>query len=50
MFILNIAKIATSKNLLKMLGSNVNDKAEPFKFIVVYDVITAHVLWRELLS
>ena len=43
LFIVNIAKIATSKNLLKMLGNNVNDKASPFKLILVYDVITAHV-------
>ena len=39
LFILNIAKIATNKNLLKMLGNNVNDKASPFKLILVYDVI-----------
>ena len=50
LFILNIAKIATSKNLLKMLGNNVNDKASPFALILVYDVITAHVSWREFLS
>ena len=45
-FILNIAKIATSKNLLKLLGNNVNDNASPFKLILVYDVITAHLSWR----
>ena len=50
LFMLNIAKIATSKNLLKMVGSNVNDKSSPFKLILVYDVITAHVSWREFLS
>ena len=50
LFILNIAKIATSKNLLKMLGNNVNEKASPFKLILVYDVIMAHVSWREFLS
>ena len=43
LFILNIAKIATSKNLLKMLGNNVNDKAGPFKFILVSDAIPAYV-------
>ena len=47
---LNIAKIVTSKNLLKMLGNNLNDKASPFKLILVYDVITAYVSWREFLS
>ena len=50
LFILNIDKIGTSKNLLKLLGNNVNDKASPFKLILVYDVITAHVLRREFLS
>ena len=50
LFILNVAEIATSKNLPKMLGNNVNDKAIPYKLIPVYDVITAHVLWREFLS
>ena len=50
MFILNIAKIATSKNLLKMLGDDVNDKASPFKLVLVYDVITAYVSWWEFLS
>ena len=50
LFILNIDKIATSKNLLKLLGNNVNDKADPFKLILVYDVIMAHVLRREFLS
>ena len=50
LFILNIAEIATSKNLLKMLGNNLNDKASPFKLILVYDVITGHVSWREFLS
>ena len=50
LFILNIAKIATSKNLLKMLGNNVNDKTSRFKLILVYDVITAHVSWRGFLS
>ena len=50
LFILNIAKIATSKNLLKMLGNNVTDKASSFKLFLVYDVITAHVSWREFVS
>ena len=50
LFILNIAEIATSNNLLKMLDNNVNDKASPFKLIMVYDVITAHVSRREFLS
>ena len=34
LFILNTAKIATSKNLLKMLGNNMNDQASPFKLIL----------------
>ena len=38
------------QNLLKMLGNNVNDKASPFKLILVYDVITAHVSLWEFLS
>ena len=50
LFILNIAKIATSKNLLKMLGNIVSDKASPFKLILICDVIIAHVSWREFLS
>ena len=50
LFTLNIAKIATTKNLLKMLGNNVNDKASPFKLILVYDVMTAHVHGGEFLS